>query len=464
MKVNGPAIGHRVTSLDPAEAPNAAAREELEKLNLAFEMGDNVMIYVDDIQHCNTEFLQKFISLCDAQRKIEGVYKGRTRTYDLRGRKACVVMAGNPYTESGEKFQIPDMLSNRADIYNLGEIIGETRDVFEMSYLENCLTSNPALNRLASRSQKDVYAVIKMAEQDSREGVDLEGNYSLEEISEMVATMKKLMRVRDVVLSVNQQYIRSAAQADEYRTEPPFLLQGSYRNMNRIAEKVLPILNDAELQTLILSNYENDAQTLTSNTESNLLKFKELMGILSEQEAKRWANIKRTFQQNVKMRGVSADDQFGQVIVQMRDFSDGLHAIRESVSEAVGHMTRREDDEGNVFLNALLQHVGDLRRGLESIGVSLKEAASEASAKRLEPPAAVEPPPQKVVVQHRVPREILDVVRSQFEVINSWLQPLLALSGEQRADMQNLQNSVQTCLANYYALMQDLERAEGKER
>ena len=33
-----------------------------------------------------------------------------------------------------------------------------------MSYLENALTSNPTLGALASRSQKDVYAVIKMAE------------------------------------------------------------------------------------------------------------------------------------------------------------------------------------------------------------------------------------------------------------------------------------------------------------
>ena len=48
--------------------------------------GDNVMIYLDDIQHCNPEFLQKFISLCDAQRKIEGVYKGKSRTYDFRGK------------------------------------------------------------------------------------------------------------------------------------------------------------------------------------------------------------------------------------------------------------------------------------------------------------------------------------------------------------------------------------------
>ncbi|MEL7336633.1 MAG: AAA family ATPase, partial [Planctomycetota bacterium] len=50
-KINGPAIGHDVKSLDPAEAPNAAAREEIQRLNLALEMGDNVMLYVDDIQH-----------------------------------------------------------------------------------------------------------------------------------------------------------------------------------------------------------------------------------------------------------------------------------------------------------------------------------------------------------------------------------------------------------------------------
>ena len=31
VKVNGPALGHDVTSLDPAEAPNATARQEVEK-------------------------------------------------------------------------------------------------------------------------------------------------------------------------------------------------------------------------------------------------------------------------------------------------------------------------------------------------------------------------------------------------------------------------------------------------
>ena len=40
-----------------------------------------------------------------------------------------------------------------------------------------------------------------------------------------------------------------AATHDDYRVEPPFLLQGSYRNMNRIAERVLPVMNEEELET-----------------------------------------------------------------------------------------------------------------------------------------------------------------------------------------------------------------------
>ncbi|MCB0847217.1 MAG: AAA family ATPase, partial [Bacteroidetes bacterium] len=215
MKINGPAIGHHVTSLDPNEAPNVSAREELEKLNLAFEMGDNVMIYLDDIQHCNPEFLQKFISLCDAQRKIEGVYKGKSRTYDLRGKKVSVIMAGNPYTESGEKFRIPDMLANRADTYNLGDIIGDNGNVFKLSYLENALTSNAALNRLASCPQEDIYTLIDMAE-NGTEGGSFQTAFSGEEITEYVSILKKMLVIRDVILKVNQSYIHSAGQADEF--------------------------------------------------------------------------------------------------------------------------------------------------------------------------------------------------------------------------------------------------------
>jgi hypothetical protein len=330
MKINGPAIGHRVTSLDPGEAPNAAARDELEKLGLAFEMGDNVMICLDDIQHLSAEFLQKFISLCDGSRRIEGVWKGQPKTWDLRGRKVVVVMAGNPYTESGEKFKIPDMLANRADTYNLGDVAGAHAEAFRSSYLENAAGSNPTLGRLASRSQKDIVALLRLAETGSGDGVDFEGNWSHEEQAEFLSVMKKLLRVRDVVLRVNEEYIRSAAQSDAYRTEPAFKLQGSYRNMGRLAEKISPVMNDAELAELIQGYYRNEAQTLTTGTEANLLKFKELTGTLTTVEAARWEEIKKTFRKDQLFRGADAADPMMQVVQHLGALHSSLGDLRET--------------------------------------------------------------------------------------------------------------------------------------
>ncbi|MBL9145214.1 MAG: DNA repair ATPase [Verrucomicrobiaceae bacterium] len=333
VKINGPAIGHRVTSLDPAEAPNASAREEVEKLNLAFEMGDNVIIYVDDIQHTNPEFLQKFISLCDGSRKIEGVFKGVARTYDLRGRKVAVVMAGNPYTEVGGKFQVPDMLANRADTYNLGDILGGHEAAFKDSYIENALTSNATLAKIAARSHKDALTVLQIAQTGSREGVEFEGNFGADEINEAVAVMERLLRIREVILRVNQEYIRSAAQEDAYRTEPPFKLQGSYRNMNRIAEKVLPLMTEAEVQSLIEDHYRGESQTLSQAAEANLLKWREINNLLDEAGAKRWEEIKRTFGRNLLTGGGGDNDPISRITGQMNAFNAGLEKISDAVSK-----------------------------------------------------------------------------------------------------------------------------------
>ena len=68
MKINCPALGHiRCRSLDPdRRAKRNGAGRSYDKISLALEMGDNVMLYLDDIQHTGPEFLQLFISLCDA--------------------------------------------------------------------------------------------------------------------------------------------------------------------------------------------------------------------------------------------------------------------------------------------------------------------------------------------------------------------------------------------------------------
>ncbi|MBA4148321.1 MAG: DNA repair ATPase [Verrucomicrobia bacterium] len=333
VKINGPALGHDVTSLDPEEAPNAAAREEVQKLNLALEMGDNVLICVDDIQHTNPEFLQKFISLCDGQRKIEGVWRGKPRTYDLRGRKVVVVMAGNPYTESGMKFKLPDMLANRADTYNLGDILGGNADSFKSSYIENAVTSNAVLSQLANKSQKDIRGFIRMAELGDRDTAGFEGSYSAQEVEEILSVVKKLVVIRDVVLKVNLAYIHSAAQADEFRTEPPFRLQGSYRNMNRLTEKVVPIMNDAEVRALLLDHYRGESQTLTTGAEANFLKFKEMMDWATPEEKERWEDIKKTFKRNQLTRGVDQSDAVGRVVAQLSSFQAGLESIHGTLEK-----------------------------------------------------------------------------------------------------------------------------------
>ena len=329
MKINGPALGHEVRSLDPAQAPDATAAQELVKLNLALEMGNNVMLYVDDIQHTHPEFLQKFISLCDGPRRIEGVWKGRTRTYDMRGRKFAVVMAGNPYTESGEVFRIPDMLANRADIYNLGDTLAGMNDVFALSYIENSLTSNAVLAPLAGRDLNDLYRLVAKAEGKPFSANELSYDYSAAEINDMVATLQRMMQLRDVVLRVNQQYIASAAQDDRYRTEPPFKLQGSYRNMNKLAEKVSAVMNEQELQQLVDDHYQGESQLLTTGAEENLLKLAELRGTLTAERAQRWEQIKADFLRNRAMGGDDADVG-KRVVGQLNDLVQSVRALAGS--------------------------------------------------------------------------------------------------------------------------------------
>ncbi|SLJ83727.1 DNA repair ATPase [Psychrobacter sp. DAB_AL43B] len=346
MKINCPSLGHDVTSLDPEKAPNATAREELNKINLAFEMGNNVMLYLDDIQHTHAEFLQKFISLGDGTRRIDGVWQGKTKTYDMRGKKFCVVMAGNPYTESGEAFKVPDMLANRSDIYNLGDIMSGMEEIFALSYIENSLTSNAVLAPLANRDLADVHRLIKMAKADNTNLAQVQSSeltypYSSSEINEIIAILRHMFTVQKVILDVNQAYIASASQDDKYRVEPIFKLQGSYRNMNKMTEKLSAIMNDSELNQLIDDHYLGESQLLTTGAESNLLKLSEMRGELTEQEAQRWAQIKTDFLRNKAMGGEDGDTG-ARIVAQLVDLASGFNAISSQFDK---YLTQNNPEE-----------------------------------------------------------------------------------------------------------------------
>ncbi|MFI5758265.1 DNA repair ATPase [Streptomyces sp. NPDC051569] len=334
VKINGPALGHTVTSLDPEQAPNATARQEVEKINFALEAGNNTLLHLDDIQHTSPELLQQFISLCDAQRRIEGVWNGGTRTYDLRGKRFAVCMAGNPYTESGQRFRIPDMLANRADVWNLGDVLTGKEDVFALSFVENALTAHPVLAPLAARDRADLDLLVRLAADDPRARQDrLRHPYPPAELDRVLAVLRHLLTARATVLAVNEAYIASAAQSDTTRTEPPFLLQGSYRNLNKIAARIDAVMNDAELSALIDDHYTNEAQTLTTGAESNLLKLAELRGTLTPPRAARWEALKTAYVRSRSL-GSTEDDPLTRAVAALGLLADRVAAVETAITRA----------------------------------------------------------------------------------------------------------------------------------
>ncbi|WP_426341431.1 DNA repair ATPase [Pseudoduganella sp. S-14] len=352
VRINCPVLGHNVTSLDPALASNSAARMELEKLNLGLAMGNNVMLYLDDIQHTNPEFLQKFIALADGTRRIEGVWRGESRSYDLRGKRFAVVMAGNPYTESGDVFKIPDMLANRADIYNLGDVLSGREELFALSYIENALVAHPELQPLASRDPQDLYLLVRMSQGEPVAASELKHAYTSQEIDQICAVLQRLFKVRNALMKVNLAYIASAAQDDAYRSEPPFKLQGSYRNMAKLAPKVSALMHDAELDVLLRDHYRGEAQTLTTGAEENLLRLAHLLGQPTDAEQARWNALVEEFVR-LRKNGGQADGET-RVADHLAEIGAGIAALGGRMAPQVQvHVPEQER------LHELLQRLAD---------------------------------------------------------------------------------------------------------
>jgi hypothetical protein len=157
--------------------------------------------------------------------------------------------------------------------------------------------------------------------------------YSAVELDQLTSVLRKLLRVQEVVLANNRTYIASAAQADASRTEPPFLLQGSYRNMNKLAERIVPAMNDQELEATIDDHYQGEAQTLTSGAESNLLKLAELRGRLTPEKADRWAVVKAAYLRD-KALGGAEDDPMVRAVGAVGLLADRVAAVETAITKA----------------------------------------------------------------------------------------------------------------------------------
>ncbi len=180
-----------------------------------------------------------------------------------------------------------------------------------------------------------------------------------EEINEIIAVLQAMRKIQATVLAANEQYIASAAQDDKYRTEPPFKLQGSYRNMNKMAEKIVPVMTDNEIEQLIIDHYRGEAQTLTVGAEENLLKLAQLRQTQTPAQIKRWQQIKADF---VRHQSLSdSDNPIANIASQIALLQKGLSQINDSLGEPKNQdLTQLNDTLAALELQVNVAHPDDL--------------------------------------------------------------------------------------------------------
>jgi len=76
--------------------------------------------------------------------------------------------------------------------------------------------------------------------------------------------------------------------------------------------------------------YQNIGK-LKGKQKENLLKFKELNGLLTEDEKNRWETIKELFMKQQKLKGFGANNQIAQLLQQVEILSDGIIGIKNAM-------------------------------------------------------------------------------------------------------------------------------------
>jgi hypothetical protein len=244
---------------------------------------------------------------------------------------------------------------------------------------------------------------------------------------------------------VNQEYIRSAAQADAFRTEPPFKLQGSYRNMNKLAEKIVSAMTPAEVEALVDDHYQSESQTLTTAAEQNLLKLAELRGRLTPAQAKRWAEIKAEFVRQRRMGGSDTDP-----VVRLMGTLNGLGEELSAIGSKIGGI---DGSRGTAELAREMTR--ELRELREAMLLAAKKASADAATR--DPEAWLAPRLDALAAGLRAQAETVNVVDTggnghghrdaeailaQVRRIETTLGPVVGAALQQREGDQVLANKM----------------------
>ena len=277
-------------------------------------------------------------------------------------------------------------------------------------------------------------------------------------------------------LARGQEYIRSASMDDRYRNEPPFKLQGSYRNMAKLAEKVVPAMNEAELQALIEDHYVGEAQTLTTGAEQNMLKLAELRGVMDDTQKARWDDIRRGFMK-AKNLGGAEDDPTTRVTSQLSSLADQLESIHVALADR-GFGVQLEG-----IRTALDHTTRQLKTQAEAAAAARKKAAQAvpniAAKKPIVAPPSVAPPSGlssgmssdlakaidrlsrlELKVTVPPPAGIEELLGQQVQIIERTLVPLVQTATKKLEDRAALEAKLNEVIAALGSMDQRMKRGQ----
>jgi hypothetical protein len=101
--------------------------------------------------------------------------------------------------------------------------------------------------------------------------------------------------------------------------------------MNKLAERIVPVMNEAELDAVIDDHYVGEAQTLASGAEANLLKLAELRGTMTGSQRSRWESVKAAFLRSQALGG-DEDDPMSRAVGALGLLADRVAGVETAIT------------------------------------------------------------------------------------------------------------------------------------
>ena len=147
----------------------------------------------------------------------------------------------------------------------------------------------------------------------------------------------------------------------------------------------------------------------------------------------------------------------------MTTFSEGLNDIRTTLDKGVTKLTETDSEEENVLQTATMQQVAHAVAELAKFNTTLGEMKTmmgegiKTSSTGIAAGQAASAPPtqQKIEVVNKVPNIFLDIIRNQFRVLQTWMDPILKLS-EVFPEAEGLRQAADATKKNYDKLIRQI--------